>query len=529
MPDVADVAIIGYGPVGMALAALLGRAGHRVVVAERYSGKYNLPRAAIFDDETMRTFAKLGIAERMLPKVHAQRRYEWRNAAGDLLIEHDFAAVGKSGWAEWYMMYQPDLEDALDDVCREIAGVAVKFGAPVTGIDQDGAGVTLTTGSGETIRARYAVGCDGGNSFVREALAVPMQDYGFSEPWMVCDFRLTAPHDVPMARQVCDPAQPISIISLGPDHHRFSFMLKPSDDPEVERQPDRVWTRVGAYLTRHQAELIRVATYTFRSLVAERWRVGRILLAGDAAHQMPPFLGQGMCSGVRDALNLSLKFDMLLGGQAGEEVLDTYQSERDPHVRAVIIKGIELGRVQTMRDPETARARDAELLAQRRSHAKPEKIVFPPLGPGLFGPGSGAGSLFVQGVVEAAGRRERFDALLGYGSFLLANERGMAALDAESRTALATASVRLVGLSRNSDMHIRDVDGVYAAWFEKHACDLVAVRSDFHVWGSAEAGTGAQLAIEFAACMGGDLLSSSSRIRNPAAERGLPVPVAEEP
>ena len=488
MDKVFDVAIVGYGPVGMVMAALLGRAGHSVVVLERYEGKYNLPRAAIFDDETMRTFARLGIAERMLPKVHAQRNYEWRNAAGDLLIEHDFAARGRSGWAEWYMMYQPDLEDALDDLCQSLASVSIRFGAPVTGIDQDAERVHLTLEDGETLAASFVVACDGGNSFVRRALDVPMDDYGFSEPWMVCDFKLRGPVDVPMARQVCDPAQPISIISLGPDHHRFSFMLAAGEDPEVERQPDLVWARVAKYLDRSQAELIRAVTYTFRSLVAEQWRLGRIVLAGDAAHQMPPFLGQGMCSGIRDALNLAWKFDMILDGRRDVDILDTYQTERDEHVRAVITKGIELGRVQTMRDPAAAAARDADLKAKRTANAEREKIVFPPLGEGEFGGGQGARTLMVQGIGRHQGRKDRFDALFGYGPMLLADPAGTALMTSERREALIDAGVKLVAITRQEQGEtFGDDEGLYIDWFDRNACNVVAVRSDFHVWGTAPA------------------------------------------
>ncbi len=472
-----DVAVIGYGPVGMAMAALLGRAGHRVVVLERYDGLYNLPRAAIFDDETMRTFAKIGISDALLPKLHVQRNYEWRNGAGELLIEHDFAEMGRSGWAEWYMMYQPDLEDALDRVCRELPTVAVRFGARVDAITQTPDAVQLSVaGATEPVTAAYVIACDGGNSFARGALGVTLDDYGFSEPWLVCDFAMRRPGLLPTARQVCDPAQPIAIIALGHEHHRFSFMLDSADSFAAERDPERVWGRVARYLAREDAELVRIATYTFRSLVADRWRDRRVLLAGDAAHQMPPFLGQGMCSGVRDALNLSFKLDLVLAGRQPDTVLDTYQSEREEHVRAVIVKGIELGRVQTMRDPVAAAARDARLLADRQQRTAPEKLVFPPLGPGLFGTGDGARELFPQATVAVGGRTGRFDDVLGYGWVVLAR--------AESTGSDALRVVR-VPAGEATDEQVRDCDGGYTDWLNRHGCDAVAVRPDFHVWGTA--------------------------------------------
>lgn len=495
--NTADVVVVGYGPVGMAMAGLLGRTGHRVLVLERYAGLYNLPRAAIFDDETMRTFAQLGIADALLPKLHVQRTYEWCNAAGELLIEHDFAETGRSGWAEWYMMYQPDLEDALDGVCRTAPNVEIRLDSPVVAVEQHSDHVALTVGTPTgtaTVTAGYVVACDGGNSFVRRALGVEQDDYGFAEPWMVCDFRFRRTTDVPAARQVGDPQRPTSIISLGPGHHRFSFMLDSEGDFATESDPDLVWARVAAHLTPDDADLIRVATYTFRSLVAHRWRVGRVLLAGDAAHQMPPFLGQGMCSGVRDAQNLAFKLDLVLRGVAGEDVLDTYQSEREPHVRAVIEKGIELGRMQTIRDPALAAVRDRRLLAQRAASVAPEKIRFPGLGAGLFAARSlpGRGALSVQGRVTDGGRLARFDQVVGSGFALLADaDNGADVLGVLERSgtadALRRAGVHVVGLSRTGagPGTVLDVDGTYEHWFAEQNWSAVIVRPDLYVFGAA--------------------------------------------
>jgi 2-polyprenyl-6-methoxyphenol hydroxylase-like FAD-dependent oxidoreductase len=475
-----DVAVVGYGPVGMACAALLGRAGHSVVVLERYATLYNLPRAAIFDDETMRTFAKLDVTPRLLPKIHASPSYEWRNAEGELLIEHEFSLRGRSAWAEWYEMYQPDLEEALDRSARSSGNVDVRFESTVDRYDQNADGVTLHLSDGRSVEAAYVIAADGGNGRTRDLLGVTLTDYGFSEPWMVCDFELTADVDIPRAMQVCDPAQPVSVISLGPRHHRFSFMLDAEEDFESERAPEKVWARVSRWLQPDQAELIRVATYVFRSLMADRWRHGRIVLAGDSAHQMPPFLGQGMCSGIRDAQNLAFRLDLILRRQAGDDLLDGYQSEREPQVTAVIHRGIELGRVQTMRDPVAAAERDRKLIADRKARRRPERIRFPGIGPGLVGRGSSAGELSPQGDVTADGVRGRFDEVFGYGLVVIG------APDASPLTEAALAACRgTVDAVVQFAVEADDVEGVYGRWFDETGAKFAVVRPDFYVYGTA--------------------------------------------
>ena len=485
-----DVAVIGYGPTGMTLAALLGQLGHRVVVLERYTELYNLPRAACFDDEIMRTFQKLGLVEEISRGAEVQRGYEWVNAAGETLVDFEYDNPAAGGWAALYMMFQPYIEAVLDRHDKALPNVEVRQGVTVSEIEQNGETVTLrgvgANGEAVAVRASYAVGADGGNGFTRKQLCDKVDDYGFQENWLVCDFRLNDGVNLPKFRQVCDPAQPIAIVNIGPGHHRFSFMLNPGETAEQATNHAGVWSRVSRYLSKNDAEIIRVANYVFRSRIADQWRYGRVFLAGDAAHEMPPFLAQGMCSGIRDSHNLAWKLDLVITGGADEALLDTYQAEREPHVRFITEKAIELGRVQTMRDPIQARERDERLLARRRANQGPDKLRYPGLIGGLV---TGDGEFFPQGIVLADGERRLFDDVVGSGWCIVAAAGVLDALPAAQRSAwkafggrtATVAGIQIAGA-------LEDVDGTYARWFAAHSCSVAVIRPDWYVYGTARDG-----------------------------------------
>jgi 2-polyprenyl-6-methoxyphenol hydroxylase-like FAD-dependent oxidoreductase len=490
-----DVAIVGYGPVGQTLAALLAARGHRVAVYERFSYLYELPRAAHFDDEIMQVWQSLGIVDELEDDLVPVKSYRWLGADGETILQMEHPPLGPSGWEPGYLFYQPRLERALDRAVRALPSVEVHCGWSAEALEQAGDHVALTlrrvrepqighvepTGETQTVRARYVIGADGANSLVRQATGIAFEDQGFAESWLVLDIR---PDDVealsasiPVPCQWCDPERPHMHARIGQHHRRFEFMLLPGERPEEFADEARAWELLAPWFTPQDGEIVRHTVYEFRGRLAATMRAGRVLLAGDAAHTMPPFMGQGMCSGVRDAANLAWRLDLILRGLADNRLLDSYTTERRPHGEWIVNLSTEMGRISCQLDPEAAAQRDAAL----RAAESPPPLALPPLEEGTLAAGRPlAGHRAVQGVVRVDGRDGRFDDVVGK-EFVLLTRRAVDLSD-DHAAFLERIGARAVALDG-----LEDLDGRLTAWLDEHGLDAVLVRPDAYVFGAVQA------------------------------------------
>lgn len=380
-----DVAIVGYGPTGVVLANLLGQAGLSVAVYEREADVYALPRAAHFDGEVMRIFQSVGLKGAVEAVVRpGTKGMHFVNAEGrTLLIRRASEAPGPHGCANNYYFHQPQLEHVLRQGVGRFANVRVYPRHEVREVADDGRLEVLDLASGATqrVQAAWVVGCDGARSPVRRAIGSGRNDLGLHQPWLVLDLILKRAVELPeYTVQHCDPARPITAVNMVGPRRRWEIMLMPGDDPATVAEPRNVWRLLARWLTPQDAEIERSAVYTFHSVIAEGWRKGRLLVAGDAAHQTPPFLGQGMCAGLRDVSNLAWKLALVLAGRADESLLDTYEAERKPHVREFIELAVRLGGIIQTTDPRIAAERDRAF-----AEKGPEIFAFPEpaLGPGM--------------------------------------------------------------------------------------------------------------------------------------------------
>ncbi|MFD8279610.1 bifunctional 3-(3-hydroxy-phenyl)propionate/3-hydroxycinnamic acid hydroxylase [Streptomyces solisilvae] len=497
----ADVIVVGDGPVGATLGVLLAQRGRQTMILERRRRPYTLPRATSFDGETARLLAGCGTGPDLSRVSEPATGYQWRSADGEILLDVAFRAQGPYGWPDANTMHQPALEELLAERAAALPGVTVVRGRQVVGIEERDDRVTATAedevGATHTYTARWVVGCDGANSFVRDHLDVPVTDLGFSYEWLLCDVKLHEPSEfVPTNIQICDPARPTTLVGSGPGHRRWEFMRLPGERAADLNRTETAWRLLAPHgVTPDTATLLRSTTYIFQSQWAERWRAGRVLVAGDAAHLMPPYAGQGMCSGIRDVVNLAWKLDLVLGGIAPESLLDTYTDERRPQVRESILSSVQLGRMICVTDPVAAAERDATILARRRGRGPAVPDLARPLTEGLLrrgtdgSPVSPAGETVPQGLVRGLRGTGLFDDVVGRGFVLLLTEGADTGLDAEQSaflTSLGTHVVTLLpGDGTPQNMSVADVGGVYRAFLERHGAEAVLIRPDYHVYGAA--------------------------------------------
>jgi len=466
--DLYDVAIVGLGPAGATLANLLALRGLSMLVVDREADVYRLPRAIHFDGECMRVFQTIGIAQQLTPGLVVAPGMRFVAADGKLLLDWTRPTqIGPQGWHASYRFHQPTLETALRERLAQHPGVDVRLRHEVFAVEPGADAVALRiedVSSGRLLRtsARYVVGCDGARSAVRRFMGTELEDLRSHERWLVVDVILNrdrpdlGDHSV----QFCDPARPITYVRGPGLRRRWELMLLPGEDPAAMCRPEVIWPLLSRWVRPAEAQLERPAAYTFHSVIATGWRSGRLLIAGDAAHQTPPFMGQGMCAGIRDASNLAWKLADVITGRADNALLDSYESERSPHVREFIETAVRLGGVIQTTDPEAARRRDAEMLARPQVFTTPQ----PRLGPGAHDGTERAGRIGEQPVLSDG---RRIDEVAGYRHALL--------VDPAWRTASADNAVAVVPANSTA---ARD-------WLERLGAKAVLLRPDRYIAGIA--------------------------------------------
>jgi 3-(3-hydroxy-phenyl)propionate hydroxylase len=469
-----DVAIIGAGPVGATLAAHLAKRGLSVVVFERDVDVYPLPRAAHLDAETVRNLREIGAWSDSPEWSIVNEGMDFVNGEGRLLLRMTAVDSPDQTTPQSNLFHQP----SLDRLIRERAlhhGAELLLGHEVVSVREDSDAVRLIAFDPEgreiEIAASWVVGCCGARSFLRRHMNTSQIDLQFDEPWLVVDV-IVNDAEVPLPTrtvQVCDPRRPSTIVPMPTPRRRFEFMLLPGETADEVNQPERIAGWMSPYVDPAAVTIERSAVYTFHGLIAEEWRRGRLLLAGDAAHQMPPFLGQGMCSGIRDAVNLAWKLAAVCR-EADESLLDTYQPERSPHVRRIVESAVGFGRMICTLDVDEAAGRDQMMIAARE--ANPVDIGGAPM-PSLSGSNlvtDGAGYVVGDRRIDGRTLDELLDgrwAVMGRGDSLTdADHRLLRSLDAvvidddgdivvvrPDRIVLGTGSVALDALADVANLY----------------------------------------------------------------------------
>ncbi|MBB4008458.1 bifunctional 3-(3-hydroxy-phenyl)propionate/3-hydroxycinnamic acid hydroxylase MhpA [Allorhizobium taibaishanense] len=495
-----DVLIIGYGPAGAVAAAMFGAKGHSTLVIDRMTGIYEKPRAIAIDHEILRHFDNMGIAEEVLPFVAPFTASQHFGAKGQLIRRIDMVPEPYPlGYTPSMVFTQPPVEQVLRRHAEGLDGVTVELGTELIDIADMGNQVVATLrnadGGTRNVAAKYALGCDGASSTVRQLCGITLEDLIFDEPWLVIDVQVndSSLSKLPQtSAQFCDPARPTSFI-IGPNNHRrWEIMLLPGEDAREMEKPENVWKLLAPWLTPDDGELWRAASYRFHALVADTWRRGRTLIAGDAAHQQPPFIGQGMCQGLRDVSNIVWKLDRVLKGQSSDSLLDSYTVERKRHVQTLTGKIKAIGQMICERDPLLAAERDARVLAE--GGGKPPTItrqeIVPPLEAGLIGAeGTPArGLLFPQPAIVKDGSAVLLDRLIGHGWRLLLDGRKVSTQQAQTlKGAVEGVAVHVIAAPNSAaeEAALVEKDGVLSAWFDRHGCIAAIVRPDHYVFAGA--------------------------------------------
>ena len=346
-----DVTIVGLGPAGGTLANLLAMHGFSILILDREKSFYPLPRAVHFDDEIMRVFQTIGITKEFLKHTIINKGTKFVNSKDKVILDWPRPKkITDNGWYPSYRFHQPDLEKKLRKKLKNYKKVSIEQNSEVKKIINSKNKVDITYANisnhkEHIVRSKYLVGCDGANSITRKQMKTTMDNLGFTQRWAVVDLILKKKKNNLPDRtiQYSNPKQPATYCRNVGKRRRWEFAIKKNHSDKKVLSESYIWNFLKPWLKKSEAIIERKTIYTFESAIARKWRKGRVFIAGDAAHLMPPFMGQGMCAGIRDASNLAWKIANCLRNKFNETLLNTYQSERSLNVKEYIETTMRMG------------------------------------------------------------------------------------------------------------------------------------------------------------------------------------------
>ncbi|OBB98140.1 bifunctional 3-(3-hydroxy-phenyl)propionate/3-hydroxycinnamic acid hydroxylase [Mycobacterium sp. 852002-30065_SCH5024008] len=495
-----DVAVIGYGPTGATAANLLGRMGLNVVVIERDPDVYGRARAISTDEEVMRIWQSVGLADRLQRDMLPDRPLAWVDADGVPFVETTMTSRG-CGHPPQQFLYQPAVDHVLREGVARYPNVEVLLEHECLRVINGDSTVELMladlrTDAFKRVKASYVIAADGGASPTRAQLGVGYEGRTYAERWVVIDTKVIREwdgHD--RLRFHCNPARPTVDCPTPLGHHRWEYPARAGEDEKRLVTHEAVWEVLREQgITEEQVKILRAVIYSHHVRVADRWRVGRVFLAGDAAHAMPPWIGQGMSAGVRDVANLCWKLAAVARGQAPDALLDSYQVERKPHVTEVTRRAVRNGRLITERRKALAFLRNHLLRALTRLpgvlKAGQGLIWIPPAHypDGCFTTEAHAAvgwQLPQPWVTDATGKRLRADDVLGGGWAVL--HLGAAPPGADRWARLGARALAIQAGAPQAGA-IRDDHGTLTRWLRSKKAAAVVLRPDGFVFAAAGEG-----------------------------------------